>query len=429
MKIIADLHIHSKYSRATSPLMDLEHIYKYATEKGINIVGTGDFTHPEWLKEIKDKLEPAEQGLYKLKSKNEKIIEGTKNRKAGEETRFMITGEISNIYTRQGRGRRIHNLIILPSIAAAEKIANRLSWQGNIKSDGRPILGMDSEELLKIVMDAEPTSLFIPAHIWTPWFGVLGSMSGFDTLTEAFGDNTKYLAALETGLSSDPAMNWRLSQLDQYALISNSDAHSPANLGREANVFDTDFNYAAISQAIKEKDRKKFLYTIEFFPEEGKYHYDGHRLCKVRMSPQETKKIKGVCPECGRKLTIGVLNRVEQLADREAGFKPDNAIPYKSLVPLAEIIAKVLGVQSKTKKVAEQYQKLINRFSNEFAILLDVPIEEIKITTEPEIGEAIEKVRKGDLVIEPGYDGEYGKIKVFKEEDQKEIAQKELFKN
>lgn len=417
MKIFADFHIHSKYSRATSQSMDLEHIFESAQKKGINVVGTGDFTHPEWLKELKNKLEPAEQGFYKLKNAKE-----GKNK-----TRFVITGEISNIYTRNGRGRRVHNLIILPSLEAAEKIANRLSWQGNIKSDGRPILGMDSEELLKIVMEAEPEALFVPAHIWTPWFGVLGSMSGFDSLEEAYGENVKYLVALETGLSSDPLMNWRLSALDKYALISNSDAHSPNNLGREVNVFNTELSYSAISQAIKEKDPQKFLYTIEFFPEEGKYHYDGHRSCKIRMSPQETKKVGGICPQCGGKLTVGVLSRVEELADRPEGFKPQGAIPYKSLVPLAEIIAEVLGVQSRTKKVEEQYQKLINHFSNEFTVLLDADLDEMKKIVDLEIAQGIERARKGDLIIEPGYDGEYGKIRLFKEEKETAKPQDQLF--
>jgi len=427
MKIIADFHLHSKYSRATSRDMDLEHIFQAAQEKGINVVGTGDFTHPEWFKELKDKLEPVEEGLYKLKSKNEKIKNNIRNEKTENKIRFVITGEISNIYTRNGRGRRVHNLVILPSLEAAEKIANRLSWQGNIKSDGRPILGMDSEELLEIITEVEPRSLFVPAHIWTPWFGVLGSMSGFDSLEEAFGNNVKYLAALETGLSSDPLMNWRLSALDRFALISNSDAHSPRNLGREANVFDTEFSYPAISKAIKEKNLQEFLFTIEFFPEEGKYHYDGHRLCKVRMSPQETKKTKGICPQCGRNLTVGVLSRVEQLADRATGFKSQDAIPYKSLVPLTEIIAEALGVQSQTKTVAEQYQKLISQFSNEFTVLLDASLDELRTVVSSEIVKGIEKVRKGDLIIEPGYDGEYGKIKIFGEKNRMTKSQSQLF--
>jgi uncharacterized protein (TIGR00375 family) len=424
MKIIADFHLHSKYSRATSRDMDLEHVFQAAQERGINVVGTGDFTHPEWLRELKNKLEPAEEGLYKLKDQkeNKKVLD-----KNQDLTRFIITGEISNIYTRNGRGRRVHNLVVLSSLEAAEKVSNALSWQGNIKSDGRPILGMDSEELLKIVMESDSRALFIPAHIWTPWFGVLGSMSGFDSLEDAFGENVKHLAALETGLSSNPLMNWRLSSLDNFTLISNSDAHSPQNLGREANVFNTELNYSAISEAIKRKDPLKFLYTIEFFPEEGKYHYDGHRLCQVRMSPQETKKAKGICPKCGKKLTVGVLSRVDELADREMGFKPQNIIPYKSLVPLPEIIAEALGVKSRTKTVIEHYKKLIERFSNEFTILLDTPLQELNDFTLPEITQGIERARKGDLIIEPGYDGEFGKVRIFQEGEQKTAPQDKLF--
>ena len=424
MKIISDFHLHSKYSRATSRDMDLEHIFQAAQERGINVVGTGDFTHPEWFKELKNKLEPAEEGLYKLKGQEGKKKALDKNQ---DLTRFIVTGEISNIYTRNGRGRRVHNLVVLSSLEAAEKISNTLSWQGNIKSDGRPILGMDSEELLKIVMESDPRALFIPAHIWTPWFGVLGSMSGFDSLGDAFGENIKYLAALETGLSSNPLMNWRLSSLDDFALVSNSDAHSPQNLGREANVFDIELNYSAISEAIKKKDPSKFLYTIEFFPEEGKYHYDGHRLCQTRMSPQETKEVKGICPKCGKKLTVGVLSRVDELADREMGFKPQNIIPYKSLVPLPEIIAEALGVKSRTKTVIEHYKKLIEKFSNEFNILLDVSLQDLSAFTLPEIAQGIEKVRKGDLIIEPGYDGEFGKVKIFQEGEQKIVSQDKLF--
>lgn len=418
MKIIADFHIHSKYSRATSRDMDLEHIYKAAQEKGITVVGTGDFSHPEWFQELKNKLEPAEQGLYRLKSQAPNF---------NDQIRFVITGEISNIYTRLGKGRRVHNLIILPSLESAEKINNRLSWQGNLKSDGRPILGMDSEELLKIVIDAEPNALFVPAHVMTPWFGIFGSMSGFDSLEEAFGENVKHVHGIETGLSADPAMIWRIPDGRKMALISNSDAHSPANLGREANVFDTELSYSAIREAIIKKDKSKFLYTIEFFPEEGKYHYDGHRLCQVRMSSEQTKKAKGICPKCGRKLTVGVLSRVDELADRKEGFVPSDAIPYKSLVPLAEIIAQSLGVQPHTKTVAEHYQKLIQRFSNEFNILLDVPLSELNTFTLPEIAEGIDKVRKGKLIIEPGYDGEYGKVRIFQENREEPILQSKLF--
>jgi len=413
MPIIADFHIHSKYSRATSRDMDLEHIFQSAQEKGITVVGTGDFTHPEWFEQLKNKLEPAEKGLYRLKAEDDSV-------------RFVVTGEISNMYTRNGRGRRIHNLVILPSLESAEKINNILSWQGNLKSDGRPILGMDSEELLKIVIDTEPNALFVPAHCMTPWFGIFGSMSGFDSLEEAFGENTKHIYAMETGLSASPDMLWRMADGRKMTLISNSDAHSPRNLGREVNVFDTDLSYSAIREAIIKKDKSKFLYTIEFFPQEGKYHYDGHRLCNVSMSPEQRKKVKGICPKCGRKLTVGVLSRVDELADREDGFVPPDAIPYKSLVPLKEIIAEAIGVGPQTKSVEKQYQMLIQKFSNEFNILLNVPFEELSKFTLPKIAEGIKRVRSGKLIIEPGYDGEFGKVKIFQEEEEKE-EQNKLF--
>ena len=417
MKLIADFHLHSKYSRATSRDMDLEHLALSAQRKGLNIIGTGDFTHPEWFHELTSKLEPAEEGFYKLKNEKEKNI-----------VRFIITGEISNIYNRGGKTRRVHNVIVLPSLESAEKINNVLSWQGNLKSDGRPILGMDSEELLKIVFKTESKAMFIPAHIWTPWFAVFGSMSGFDSLEEAFGENTKYLSALETGLSSDPPMNWRISSLDKFALVSNSDAHSPNNIGREANVFDIDFNYSSLREAIIKKDKTKFLYTIEFFPEEGKYHYDGHRLCKVRMSPEERKKVKGICPVCGRPLTIGVLSRVEELADRPKEEVPANAIPFKSLVPLREIIAESLDCQVKTKVVEEEYQKLISQFPNEFYILLEASDKDLQRASTERIADGIIRIREGKVTLEPGYDGEYGKVKVFSDQELKDrAAQEELF--
>lgn len=410
MRYFADLHIHSLYSRATSKQMILEDIEEAAAIKGINVVGTGDFTHPQWFQSLKEKLEPAEEGFYKLKSSFSKLADSQKST-----VRFVITGEIANIYSRGGRVRRIHNLIILSSLEAAEKVNNALSWQGNLKADGRPILGLDSEELLSIVMKLDSQALFIPAHIWTPWFGIFGSMSGFDSLEEAFGDNTKYLAALETGLSSTPEMNWRLSALDKFTLVSNSDAHSLDNLGREANVLDADFNYSAFREVIVNKDKQKFLYTIEFFPEEGKYHYDGHRLCQVCFSPEQTKEVRGICPRCHKPLTIGVLNRVDQLADRRQVSLSDsnNFIPFKKLVPLKEIIANVLKTGVKTKLVNDYYNKLIQRFSSEFNILLNVTPEELVEFTDPLIVSGIVNVRSERLNIKPGYDGEYGKIEIF----------------
>ncbi|MBZ9572707.1 DNA helicase UvrD [Patescibacteria group bacterium] len=414
MKFIADFHIHSKYSRATSSQMDLEHLDEAAKIKGIRVLGTGDFTHPEWFNNLKEKLTPAEAGLYRLKSETE--------------TRFILTSEISCVYSKKGRVRKIHILIFVPDFETVEKINTQLGWIGNLKSDGRPILGLDAKELAKIVLNVSENCLVVPSHAWTPWFSIFGSRSGFDSIEECFEDYSKYIYSLETGLSSDPAMNRRLSALDRITLISNSDSHSCPKIGREANVFDTDLSYPAIIEAIKSKNPKKFLYTIEFFPEEGKYHYDGHRNCGISCSPAQTKKYNGICPRCGRPLTVGVLSRVDQLADRPEGFKSENAIPYKSLIPLGEIIGEVLGVGVATKEVEKEYKNLTERFSSEFNVLLDVPISDLKSTTLPEIAEAVSRVREGKVSVEPGYDGVYGKIRIFSEEEKKEVSgQKSLF--
>jgi len=406
MKFVADFHIHSKYSRATSRDMDLDNLDKWAKIKGIKVLGTGDFTHPEWLKNLKDKLELAEPGLFKLKNSD-------------SETRFILTAEISCIYTKGGRVRKIHVIIFSPSFEVVEKINTQLGWIGNLKSDGRPILGLDAKELAKIVLNSSQECLVVPAHAWTPWFAIFGSKSGFNSIEECFEEYSKYIYSIETGLSSDPAMNWRLSSLDKITLISNSDAHSPQKIGREANVFDAELSYPAIIEAIKTKNPQKFLYTIEFFPEEGKYHFDGHRICGIKLSPQETKKYNGTCPVCGKPLTIGVLNRVEELADREEGFKPEGAVPFKSLVPLEEIIADVLSQGTGTKEVEKEYKNLIEKFGSEFNILLDVTREELGGITSPEIAEGIIRVREGRVVREPGYDGVYGKIKIFSQEEEK----------
>ena len=415
MKFIADLHIHSKYSRATSSQADLENYAKSAKEKGILVVGTGDFTHPQWLQEIKEKLEPAEPGLFKLKNSD-------------NPTRFLLSSEVSCVYSKNGVVRKIHLLILAPSIDVVEKINTQLSWIGNLKADGRPTLGLDAKELLKIVLNTSEDAMVIPAHIWTPWFALFGSRSGFDSIEECFEEYSKYIYAGETGLSSDPPMNWRVSALDKITLVSNSDAHSPQKLGREANVFDTELSYFAIIEAIKNKDKEKFLYTIEFYPEEGKYHYDGHRNCGVRVSPKEAKKYNNICPVCGKPLTLGVLHRVEDLADREEGFVPENAIPYKSLVPLQEIVAEAISQAPGTKEVLKEYHNLINQFDNEFNVLLNVKEEDLKSQTLPEIAEGIIRVREGRVNIEPGYDGVFGKVRIFQEaEVQKYSAQKTLF--
>ena len=447
MRFIADLHIHSKYSRATSKDMNLEEIDRVADEKGILVMGTGDFTHPKWLEEIKEKLEPAEPGLFKLKSDYKKpTIKGNFS-----ETRFILSVEISSIYTRAGKVRRIHNLVFMPSIEAAENLRNKLIMLGcNLNSDGRPIIGLDSEKLAEIVFNVDENAAIIPAHAWTPWFSIFGSMSGFDSIEECFGKYADKIFAIETGLSSDPEMNWRLSKLDKIALISNSDSHSFQKIGREANIFDTELSYNGIMEAIHSGSpefrknlqtyelknlKTNFVATIEFFPEEGKYHYDGHRDCEIVLSPEETEKYKNICPKCGRPLTIGVLNRVQKLADRKINFQSkgnyrflDNRAPYYNLVQLDGIIAEAFGVGAVSKKVKTEYDKLIKAFDSELKILMDVSLNDLKSAADPRVVEGIKRVREGNLKIRPGYDGEYGVIKIFSDEEQKESEiQKALF--
>jgi DNA helicase II / ATP-dependent DNA helicase PcrA len=413
MSFICDLHLHSKYSRATSRNMDLENSSRFAETKGIQVLATGDFTHPEWFRNLKEKLEPAEFGLYKLKNNG---------------TRFLLGTEISCIYKKKGKVRKVHILVFVPSLEIAEKINAYLDLRGNLKSDGRPILGLDAKELVKIVLSISEDCLVVPAHVWTPWFGIFGSKSGFDSIEECFENFSKYIYAVETGLSSDPFMNWRLSGLDNIALISNSDAHSPAKIGREANVFETDFSYSGIMEAIKTKNPEKFLYTVEFYPQEGKYYYDGHRSCGVFSSPFESRKSNNICPVCRKPLTLGVLNRVEQLADREEGFRPRKAIPFKSLIPLKEIIAESLGTGSQTKKADNEYESLTDKLGAEFKILTEVPLKELESTTIPEIAEGIMRVREGKVKIDPGYDGVFGKVRIFSEENPKSYSnQKTLF--
>lgn len=395
--------------------MDLASLDKWAQIKGIQVLGTGDFTHPAWFSQLKEELVPAEAGLFKIKNHD-------------SQTRFILTVEISCIYSKKERVRKVHILIFAPSFEAAEKINLRLGWIGNLKADGRPILGLDAKEALKIALDASEDCLVVPCHAWTPWFSIFGSKSGFNSIEECFDDYSKYIYAIETGLSSDPAMNWRLSALDKITLISNSDSHSPQRIGREANIFDTELNYPAIVNAIKRKDQKEFLYTVEFFPEEGKYHYDGHRLCNISLAPAESKKYKNICPKCKKPLTIGVLNRVEELADRPEGFKLNGAIPFKSLVPLEEIIADVLGVGVGTKQVGHEYQKLIKALENESNILLQANPEQLKTATLTEVAEGIVRVREGRVTVEPGYDGVYGKVRIFDGENhQIASSQKTLF--
>jgi DNA helicase-2/ATP-dependent DNA helicase PcrA len=422
MDHIVDLHIHSHYSRATSKGMNIQSLYRWGKLKGIHVMGTGDFTHPEWFAELREKLEPAEPGLFKLKeelaaAENKSIPESCRK----NPIRFVLSVEISNIYSKGGKVRKLHNLIIVPSFEVASAINARLQQIGNIKADGRPILGLDSKELLKIALEADQNAIFIPAHIWTPWFGMFGSKSGFDSIAEAFDELAPEIKAVETGLSSDPYMNWRVSQLDGVAIMSNSDAHSPEKLGREASVLRCDLTYADIRDTIRSYD-KRFLGTIEFFPQEGKYHYDGHRLCGIRFSPKETREHKGICPKCGLPLVVGVDYRVDELADRPEEFKPKNAKSVEYIIPLVEMIAEVKNVRSvSSKKVKTEYEALVAAVGDEFGILRSVPVEVIETAGFREIGEAIRRLRAGKVVKEPGYDGVYGTIKVFP--SQQEVRQ------
>ncbi|MCX6815567.1 MAG: endonuclease Q family protein [Candidatus Aenigmarchaeota archaeon] len=390
----ADFHIHSKYSRATSGNMVLPDIAKNAKIKGIDIVGTGDFTHPIWLGELKQKLKE-ENGIYSY-----------------DDVNFVLSTEISLIYKQGGKCRRIHHLILAPNFSAVDQINEFLDKKGRRDYDGRPIFGFTSIEMVDVLMGISKDIEIIPAHAWTPWYGIFGSMSGFDSLEECFGEKTKYIHSIETGMSSDPAMNWRISALDSITLTSNSDAHSPYpwRLGREANVFDfKEINYENIINSIR--TRKDFAYTIEVDPNYGKYHYDGHRLCNFSCSPKEAKKLKDICPKCGKPLVTGVLNRVEQLADREEGFVPKDAVPFKSLLPLSEVVAASVGQDVFTKKVWEVHNRLMDRFGNEFNVLLNVEKKELEKTIDEKLADLIIKNREGRLTVIPGYDGVYGVIK------------------
>lgn len=428
MKFVADLHIHSKYSRATAKNLDLENLWIAAQLKGITVVGTGDFTHPAWFSEIKEKLEPAEPGLFRLK---EHIADAYKEHVPSAcrgMVRFILVSEISNIYKKNEKTRKNHNLIFAPNLEVAENINARLDAIGNIHSDGRPILGLDARNLLEIVLEESDDNFLIPAHIWTPWFSVLGSKSGFDSIEECFEDLSDYVFALETGLSSDPPMNWRVSSLDRFTLISNSDAHSPMKLGREANLFDTDLSYFAIRSALETHDAQKFLGTFEFYPEEGKYHVDGHRKCRVRLLPSESLSLDNMCPVCGKPLTLGVLYRVEQLADRSEQQKPEHAGAYHNLIPLEHILSELLKVGPASKKVQTQYRRLLHRLGSEFDILHRLPIDSLKGEDVPLLGEALNRVRENRVHFSPGYDGEFGKVEIFSVEEREELLnQRSLF--
>jgi len=399
MHIIADLHIHSRYSRACSQQMEVTTLARWARIKGVNLLGTGDFTHPLYFAELKAKLEPTDGGLLRVKGDSQSPF-------------FIPTVEVCNIYRQAGRLQKIHTLIIAPNLEVVEKINQKLRLHGNLSADGRPTFTCPAKELVKLVLDVSPDCLLVPAHAWTPWFSVFGSYSGFDSLEECFEEETKNIYAIETGLSSDPAMNWRLSALDRITLISNSDAHSPRKIAREANVFECTPSYREIAEIIKSPDPSRFRFTIEFFPEEGKYHYDGHRKCEVVWSPKETKRQKGLCPVCGAKVTVGVMHRVDDLADRDEGYTPSQPIPAKHLVPLEEILAEALKTKPGTKTVEKEYERLTAKLGSELEILLDISDEELRRVCPPPVCEAILKVRCEEVQVEPGYDGVYGKVHI-----------------
>ena len=410
MKMIADLHIHSRFSMATSKEGTPENLDFWARKKGISLIGTGDFTHPVWREELKERLVSEGNGLYRLR---DEYVKEESRKFPGEGTRFVVSGEISSIYKKNGKTRKVHNVILLPSLEAADAMAQCLEKIGNIHSDGRPILGLDSHDLLEMMLDVCPEGILIPAHIWTPHFSVLGAKSGFDSVEECFEELAPYIHALETGLSSDPAMNWRISKLDRYQLVSNSDAHSPSKLGREANLLDIDCSYEGLYRAIQTGEGLEG--TVEFFPEEGKYHFDGHRKCGVSLSPVEAERLGGICPVCGKKLTMGVDHRVEQLADRAEGFVKKDGKKYESLVPLPEVISACMGYSTASKKVQGCFEQMIQTLGTEFDILRNVPSEDIKSCAGERIAEGIENVRTGNVKRIPGYDGEYGKIELFDE--------------
>ena len=422
MRFHADVQIHSKYSRATAKNADLENLALWGRKKGITVVGTGDFTHPAWLAEIKEKLVSAEPGLFRLRPDLDREIAGRTPGACAAPQRFLLQVEISTIYKKGDKVRKVHHLIFVPDLAAADRLVARLARVGNLASDGRPILGLDSRDLLEIALETGPHSYLIPAHIWTPWFAALGSKSGFDSIDDCYGDLAEHVFAVETGLSSDPPMNWRLSSLDRFRLVSNSDAHSPPKIGREATTYDTDLDYFAMLDALKTGDG--FVGTVEFFPEEGKYHMDGHRKCGIRFAPAETKAQGGRCPVCGEALTVGVSHRIDSLADRsEAEVRaapPPKAAEILSLVPLDEMLAEVKRTGRGSKAVARSYEHLLGALGPELAILETVPVEDIVRAGEPLLGEAIARLRRGAVIREAGYDGEYGIIRLFSDEELRE---------
>ncbi len=437
VRYIADLHIHSLFSRATSKASHLHGLAAWACIKGINVLGTGDFTHPGWFRHLEEHLEEAEPGFFRLKNNDpasyseiipESITVDT------SKVRFVLSSEISSIYKRHDKVRKVHNILYAPDFASVYRINKTLAGIGNIESDGRPILGLDSRNLLEILLEKAPQGFLIPAHIWTPWFSLFGSKSGFDTVEECYGDLSSHIFALETGLSSDPEMNRLISQLDRYTLISNSDCHSPSKLGREANIFHTDFDFFSMRDAIRtpqdDQGVQLFEKTIEFFPEEGKYHCDGHRKCGTCFDPQETAMHKGLCPVCNSQVTIGVLNRVMELADRQKPFYPKGSPGVHSLIPLAEVLSELVGTGPASKKVMRSYSDVIQKHGSEFNVLLFQPLEDVEQKTNPLLAEAVKRIRQGNVIRKPGFDGEFGVIKVFSSDEKAELSgQLSLFFN
>ena len=427
MDYMADLHIHSPYSRATSPESTLPGLAGWARVKGIQVIGTGDFTHPGWFRCLKEQLEPAEPGLFRLKDEAAIVSPLAGVMPAPGPMRFLLSAEISSIYKRHGIVRKVHNLLYVPDFASAERLNAKLAGIGNIESDGRPILGLDSRDLLEILLEQVPEGFLVPAHIWTPWFSLFGSRSGFDRIEECFGDLTPHVFALETGLSSDPDMNRLISGLDRFSLISNSDCHSPSKLGREANLFSTDLDYFSLRDALRGNRRDTFRGTVEFFPEEGKYHADGHRACKVCLDPPETRRLGLLCPVCGKPLTVGVCHRVMELADRDRPLYRDDSPRVFSLIPLPEVLGEIVGAGPASKGVMEQYRRSIACFGSEFNLLLHASLEEIGHEA-PLLGEALARMRSGRVIRKPGFDGEYGVIRVFEEgEVARLVGQGSLF--
>ena len=413
MKLVADLHIHSHFSRATSKDLTFEHLARWAQRKGVHVVGTGDIAHPGWLQEMRDALMPAEEGLFRLKDERSSAVQQAVPPACQGQVRFMLAGEISTIYKKKGATRKVHHVVFAPDLAAVERLQARLEKIGNIRSDGRPILGLPSRDLLEILLEVDERCHLIPAHIWTPWFALLGSKSGYDSVEECFDDLTPHIFALETGLSSDPPMNWRVSSLDRYTLVSNSDAHSPQKLAREATLFDTELSYPALFDALRTGDPTTFRGTLEFFPEEGKYHLDGHRACGVCWEPATTLAHNGLCSGCGKEVTVGVMHRVELLADRPVGGRPARTHPFFHLVPLPEILGELYKVGAGSKQVEQEVERLLSKLGPELVILLETPLEDIASVGGNRLAEGIDHMRRGQVTAQGGYDGEYGVIRVF----------------